>query len=233
MLAMTANIMLGAASPETSDSPSELPQELRQYLNMLSEAAPPAIISGHLVLSAQGVSRSVGAAFSHENWSTIHRFQKNGYGIFVLYLPLPYGPARTVSYRLVIDGLWTADATNSSRTIDRNSGVTVSTVDLPERSVRVYGVWDPSLSGQNALFYFEGQAGQRVTVAGSFNGWDPYLHELNEVQPGKYELELQLPGGTYYYVFMHQGRRISDPLNKSVAWDGTGRPVSVLTMADN
>lgn len=221
-----------ANNPNSPAQTEDYPQELHLHLNRLTSAQAPRIIANYLVLSSQGVYRSVGAAFSHENWSTIHQFKKNTNGIFVLAIALPYGPARTVNYRLVLDGLWTTDPVNLARTIDRHSGLPVSVLELPERSIRVFGVWHPAVDQKDntALFYYEGLAGQRVTVSGSFNGWDPFIHELKEVKPGTYELELKLPPGTYYYAFVYMGERQRDPLNKTVAWDSNGRQVSVLTI---
>jgi len=221
-----------AASANPAMQSAEIPQELHLHLNRLVSAQAPQMVANHLVLSGQGVYRSVGVAFSHEGWATIHRFQKNTNGIFVLAIPLPFGPARSVSYRMVFDGLWTIDPTNRTKTIDNASGLPVSVLELPERSIRVFGSWNPAANRQDstALFFYEGQPGQRITVSGSFNGWDPFLHELKEVAPGNYELELTLAPGTYYYTFVYKGERLKDPLNKTVAWDSNGRQVSVLTI---
>jgi hypothetical protein len=69
-----------------------------------------------------------------------------------------------------------------------------------------------------------------VTVAGSFNAWDPFIHELYEIAPGVYELSLQLPPGEYHYVFVYRGNRVPDPLNRQLLYGADGRPVSGLSI---
>ncbi len=206
---------------------------LHLFIAGLTEAQAPAIVDDHLVLSVKGVYRSVGASFSNENWVRVHAFEKNRNSVFVLAIPLPYGEAETVSYRLLLDGLWAVDPANSRRYKDPRNGISVSLADFPHRPLTVHGVWNPAVGSTDgsALFYFTADPGELVCVAGSFNGWDPFLHELAEVQSGRYELRLDLQPGTYTYVFIYKGERIQDPLNNLVLYGKDGRPVSSLTIA--
>lgn len=203
---------------------------LHLHIASLTEAEPPAIVDDHLVLSVQGPYRFVGAAFSHEDWREIHAFERNRNGIWVLAVPLPYGDPMTSSYRLVLDGLWAADPNNPERARDPASGASVSLLRLPGREKIVLGVWDPA-NAEGATFWFEGEPGQRVTVSGSFNGWDPFIHELEEVAPGKYRLDLDLGPGEYYYVYIYRGERVPDPLNSRLLYGKDGRAVSAITVA--
>ncbi|HPE88862.1 MAG TPA: glycogen-binding domain-containing protein [Spirochaetia bacterium] len=203
---------------------------LHLYLSGLKEARPPVVVDDYLVLSARGAYRYVGAAFSYEGWRSVHSFEVNRYGVFVLAVPIPYGDATTVRYRLVLDGLWAADPSNPATERDGETGAVMSLAALPERPRTVLGVWDPAGDGE-ATFHFEGEPGQRITVAGSFNGWDPFIHELEELSPGRYELRLRLPPGEHYYVFVYRGERIADPLNRRLLYGKDGRPVSAITIA--
>ncbi len=203
---------------------------LHLYLSGLKEARAPVVMEGHLVLSAAGPYRFVGAAFSYEQWRSVHAFEINRNGVFVLAVPLPYGEAAAVRYRFVLDGLWAADPSNPVVERDSATGAAMSLALLPDRPRTVLGIWDPAGEG-GASFYFEGEPGQRITVAGSFNGWDPFIHELEERSPGRYELWLTLPPGDYYYVFVYRGERISDPLNRKLLYGKDGRPVSAITIA--
>jgi len=205
---------------------------LHLHLTGLREAAAPHIVDDYLVLSATGPYRFVGAAFSHEDWRTIYPFERNRYGVFVLALPVPYGEARAVSYRLVLDGAWAADPANPLRARDESTGAALSIAELPLRSRLVLGAWDPASKGM-ANFVFLGESGQRVSVAGSFNSWDPFIHEMEESAPGRYELSLPLPPGAYYYVFVYKGERLADPLNRKLMYGSDGRPVSELVIARN
>lgn len=205
---------------------------LHLHISGLTEAQAPAIVDEHLVLSVKGTYRFVGAAFAHEQWKEVHAFERNRYGVWVLAVPLPYGDQMNTAYRLVLDGLWAADPSNPDRLRDPSTGATVSVLLLPARSRMVLGVWDPA-TPTGAVFFFRGESGQRVSVAGSFNGWDPFIHELIEVAPGEYRLELNLAPGEYYYVFMYRGERIPDPINGRLLYGRDGRPVSALTVASS
>lgn len=202
---------------------------LHLYLSGLKEAKAPSIVEGYLVLSASGPYRFVGASFSHEAWGSIHAFEINRYGIFVLAMQLPYGDESIIQYRLILDGLWTSDPKNPLIYRDPNTGAVLSVANLPKRPKTVPGVWDPS-GQEKAFFYFEAAPNQRITVAGSFNSWDPFIHELKETKPGCYELELKLPPGDYYYTFFYNGESISDPLNRYLAYTKDGKSVSLLNI---
>jgi len=204
---------------------SSLPLHL--YLSGLDKATAPVIVEQHLVLSVSGPYRYVGAAFSNEDWRGIHPFEINANGIFVLALPVPYGEAAVVRYRLVLDGLWSADPSNADQERDRVSGSLMSLVRFPERPGTVLGVWEPARE-DGASFYFKGEPGRIVTVAGSFNNWDPFIHELEETSPGHYQLFLKLAPGEYQYVFMYRGSRVADPLNQRQVYGRDGQPYSVL-----
>ena len=226
-IVLTLVCLLGLTSLQTTYSFEVSSIGLHLHISGLKEARPPEVIEGYLVLSAKGPYRFVGAAFSHEDWRTVHGYVRNLNGVFVLAVPVPYGEGMTTQYRLVVDGLWMADPINSQRVRDPATGATLSSMELPRRPRTVLGIWDPAGEG-SATFHFTGDPGQRVTVAGSFNAWDPFIHELYEISPGVYELSLQLPPGDYHYVFVYRGHRVPDPLNRQLLYSADGRPVSGL-----
>jgi len=200
---------------------------LHLYLSGIDQVKAPTIVEHHLVLSAAGPYRYVGAAFSNEDWRQIHPFEINTNGIFVLALPIPYGDEIVVRYRLVLDGMWSSDPSNPDRERDRATGSIMSIVHFPGRPRTMLGVWEPA-GEDGASFYFKGEPGRIVTVAGSFNGWDPFIHELEETSPGNYQLHLKLDPGEYQYVFIYRGSRVADPLNQRLVYGRDGQPVSVL-----
>jgi hypothetical protein len=200
---------------------------LHLYLSGIDKAKAPVIVEQHLVLSVSGPYRYVGAVFSNEDWQGIHPFEINAHGIFVLALPLPYGEDAVVRYRLVIDGMWSADPSNPDRERDKATGSIMSLIRYPARARTVLGVWEPA-GEDGASFFFKGEPGRIVTVAGSFNGWDPFIHELEETSPGNYQLHLKLDPGEDQYGFIYRGSKVADPLNQRLVYGRDGQPVSVL-----
>lgn len=197
-------------------------------LQGMREAEPPQVLENHMVLSAKGPYHYVGAAFESEGFATLHGFEKNREGVFVLALPVPLKAKAPIAYRLIIDGVWTSDPMNSLKVLGR-AGVELSLLEVPYLSDEVPGLYRILESdGRTARFLFKGEPGLYVTVAGSFNNWDPFLYPMEETSPGSYELELTLPPGRQYYAFVYDGERHFDPFNQEKATSKDGQLASVL-----
>ncbi|MCL2879770.1 MAG: glycogen-binding domain-containing protein, partial [Treponema sp.] len=79
-------------------------------------------------------------------------------------------------------------------------------------------------------FSFQGPPGETVTVAGSFNGWDPFMYEMKEVSAGNYNFTLPLPPGKYQYIFFCRGERWLDLFNPNRAYSRDGIAVSEVVL---
>jgi hypothetical protein len=202
----------------------------------------PVVYEDAVIFTAPSTFRRVGIAFAGEGFSRVHWFRKlmipvdaprprrdrdpstvfADSGILFHVYTVPED-VRELEYRLVIDGLWTADPLNPQQRIDPASGITRSVLVLPEIPRRPSAFDGPpgSLS-----FTFTAPPGERITVAGSFNRWDPFMYELQETGPGYYSLTLPLPPGTYHYVFFYRGSRILDPNNPNRVYTREGRTAS-------
>jgi 1,4-alpha-glucan branching enzyme len=75
-------------------------------------------------------------------------------------------------------------------------------------------------------FTYYAPSGETITVAGSFNRWDPFMYELKETSAGRYTLSLPLPSGTYQYAFFHRGERHLDPNNPLRVYTMEGKAAS-------
>lgn len=64
-------------------------------------------------------------------------------------------------------------------------------------------------------------AGKKVTVAGSFNGWNSDALPLTETSPGQFERYVPLPPGRHEYKFVIDGEWILDPENPDKNADGS------------
>ncbi len=70
---------------------------------------------------------------------------------------------------------------------------------------------------------------QSVTVAGTFNQWNPQAQPLKEIKPGVWQVALSLPPGRYEYKFVVDGSRwLEDPDNPLKTPDPYGGFNSVL-----
>jgi hypothetical protein len=204
----------------------------------------PSIIEGAVIFTAPSSHRRVGVALAAEGFAQVHWMQKLLVPQDPLDAPIPPGKKAPdpykdsgllffayqapeglgeVEYRLVIDGLWTTDPANPQSRRNSVTGITNSLVVLPRPS------GDPVLheDPKGVLhFSFKGPPGETVTVAGSFNGWDPFMYELREYPRGMYTLSLSLPPGTYQYLFFHRGDRYQDPYNPRRAYTREGEIAS-------
>lgn len=75
-----------------------------------------------------------------------------------------------------------------------------------------------------AWFRLKAPGAERVSVVGTFNGWDPEAHRLQGPDPeGVWSLGLLLPPGRYRYMFVVNGDRwVTDPEAQAYEEDGFG-----------
>ncbi|MDR2742951.1 MAG: isoamylase [Treponema sp.] len=213
------------------------------HLLGLKVPGKPEIVDDGVLFTAPSGNRSIGIAFAHEGFAKIYWFQKimkirddpeaadpkkgnedlyRDSGILFHAYPLPKD-RRELEYRLIIDGLWTVDPLNPLRRMDERSGIYRSVVILPE-TPRIPTAFDGPPG--TLSFTYRAPPGETITVAGDFNGWDPFMYELRETAPEFYSLVLPLPPGTYHYVFHHRGQRFPDPNNTAKVYSSKGETVS-------
>ncbi|MDR3304146.1 MAG: isoamylase [Treponema sp.] len=221
--------------------------ESYQFINHLlniRHAGAPEVFEDGVIFTAPSSYKRVGIAFAHEGFASVHWFYTlmkpdNDSEIVDAKEGVPYKDSgllfyvytvpediRELEYRLVINGLWTADPANPRYRID-GIGLTRSLITVPivPKAVTTF---DDATGTLNLRFVSE--PGNSVTVAGSFNGWDPFMYPLQETSPGVYTLTLPLPPGTYYYVFFFKGERIQDPTNQNRVYTRDGKPASVAVI---
>ena len=238
--------LLLASAPLPAQAQSETIESLEVlgFLLGLREPRAPEIVDGTVVFTAPSDLRRVGVAFADEGFSRVHWFapllvsddplerlrgrrapQYMDSGISFHIREIPPGIAQ-IEYRLVINGLWTVDPLNpnTSRTA---SGATVSVLALPAAASEARASF-PAVSEGVASFVFSGPPGETVTVAGSFNNWDPFMYALREGPPGTYSIQIPLPPGRHQYVFFHRGERIIDARNPVRVFSREGQPVSEI-----
>lgn len=200
----------------------------------LKTAGPPRVISDQILFSYQvagdmrdGQIHTVAAAFEHENFSTIHEYLKNDHGVFVLLVPVD-PDVDAYRYRLVVNGTWGPDPLAPNQLTDR-WGVTLS--EYRRDGAGRLGVSYPEvrMAGQ-VEFRVAAEPGRLVSLVGSFNGWDPFMTPMTEIEPGIYARTIRLTPGEHLYYFMVDGRRFADPRNGNTRWNVDGMIVSAVSL---
>jgi 1,4-alpha-glucan branching enzyme len=65
---------------------------------------------------------------------------------------------------------------------------------------------------ENVQFKLAAQPGSEVSVAGTFNNWNPAANPLVQYpEGGVFKTAMQIPKGTYEYVFVVNGVWAEDP----------------------
>jgi 1,4-alpha-glucan branching enzyme len=71
---------------------------------------------------------------------------------------------------------------------------------------------------------------QAVSVAGSFNNWDPNRNAMCKGQRGIWKATIWLPPGRYEYRFVADGQWLSDPRAKESVPNSFGSTNSVVVI---
>ena len=240
LFAMTASFAWAADDWES--------YQLVQRLLTLQKPGAPVIYEDYVIFTASSDLRRVGVAFAHEHFSRVYWFRKLLNPQDPIGAPIPPGKkfpdpykdsglqfhvyqipeeVKELEYRLIVSGLWVTDPANPKMRKDPVSGLYWSVLSLPPRIPSP----DPLRGLPKGLYFsFKGPPGETVTIAGDFNGWDPFMYELNEYPQGVYSINISLPPGKYQYVFFHQGQRFVDPYNPRRIYSRDGSAASEIVI---
>ena len=236
--------LFAALAACSSAAAQEEPLDSVRYASLVSGvSAPQAPVARgrQVVFTASGGARHVGIAFAHEDYSVVHSFTRlvprDGGGAATLERPKNEAttlfyimdvPPETseIRYRIVRDGLWMPDPLNPASVYDFEAGGRVSVVKTEPYTIYRTAVVEDGL----VRFIYQGESGDVVRLAGSFNGWDPFMYEMREFEKGKYELYLPLPKGTWHYVFFIGAEQIRDESISMKVYTRDGRIASVITV---
>lgn len=208
----------------------------------ISRVREPVVSGRYIIFTACGTARHTGIAFEYEKYKKIYSFQriikkdelgkpqKDAQGkalesILFYITEIPPG-LREIRYRMVIDGLWTTDPLNANTAYDYDNGINIST--LP---VEYYEIFQTNNVNQGHIrFTYNGKPGSLIRLAGTFNNWDPFMYEMTETSPGKFEIVLPLPRGTWFYAYFEGTNQMPDNTNHDRVYTKDGRIASVVTV---
>ena len=233
--ALTACLFLLPLAAE-SKKPALTDEEL-DYAQMVAGIAAvrsPYLQGDCVIFTADSSARYVGIAFDFEDFSTIHQFKKRSLrdieytvtdSLYFYILKLPKN-VQSISYRLIIDGLWTTDPTNANKAYVPEAGAVLSQVNVS----RTVPLVTEKLDDGTVRFVYRGKGGQKVRLGGSFTNWDSWIYEMQEIAPGLYELDLPLPPGTYDYAYYTGISSTIDTTNPTRCYTEDGREASRITV---
>ncbi|UTC51375.1 glycogen-binding domain-containing protein [Treponema sp. OMZ 855] len=205
-----------------------------ELVETIARTDAPLITGKYIIFTAAGSARHVGIAFEHENFQSIHSFQrlyrsddstetKKSILFYIMQIP---EEMRELHYRLVINGLWSTDPLNPDEIFDYSAGMSLSVLKIPYQKEYRTAVENNG----RTRFVYQGESGKRIYLAGTFNNWDPFMYTLEEVMPGRYELYLPLPNGVWYYAYFKDGKQIPDTTNREHVYMADGRTASVISV---
>jgi hypothetical protein len=215
-----------------------MPEDTYEFDSIAAEingVGKPLIKENHVIFTAeQHKRRFVGIAFDFENFRTIHPFQirkitdvdgkvTDSWFFYILDIPKNI---TSISYRLIIDGLWTTDPVNDLTEYNTAMGIRLSKIMIDTKEPPATCLPDNGM----VRFIYQGESGQNIRLGGSFTNWDSWIYYMTETEPGLYEIDLPLPGGTYYYTFYHGISSFIDKTNPHRAYTPDGRIASVITI---
>lgn len=216
------------------DDPKKDTYDYDNLVTSVREVRSPLISDEYILFTAEKNARNVGIAFDFENFSKIHAFslrklfdyegeQTNSWYFYVLKIP---PKTQKIFYKLVIDGLWTIDPTNPNTQYDSENGIEFSCIEIPQIKKDITEKTPDGFTKFTCSF----EPGKKIRLAGTFTNWDSWIYEMIETTPGKYEIYLPLPPGTYYYAYFSGLKQFIDTTNPSKAYTTDGKTVSSIVV---
>ena len=235
LLLLSAALFCSAAFAETTVK--ALPIDEADYAEIAAtilDVQAPYVKGDYIIFTQKKGPRYIGIAFDFENFREIHKFQiKNKCddeyeiedSLFFYILKLPK-TVQTVGYRLVVDGLWTIDPMNEDKEFNTRNSIMLSRInarrDIPAVTEK--------LDNGKIRFIYMGQSGQQVRLGASFTNWDSWIYLMQEVAPGKYQLDLPLPPGKYEYAYYIGMKSYPDKTNPERCYTPDGKEASLLVV---
>jgi hypothetical protein len=207
-------------------------------VSSITRSGPPRVFDDLVVLSYQsrGFVRYVAAAFAHEGYQELHVFSVRALadGSDLFYLPYPVEPGQdALEYRIIVDGVWMVDP-HAPEVLRDGRGVAIGRIALrepppyevasprvnPDGTATFRFAFDPRIAAtlettDQQQLTMDSFASPRISLVGTFNGWDPFAHRLSGPDAeGFYTITIPVDPGEHYYYFLIDGRRVLDPLNR-------------------
>lgn len=234
VLCLFLTFMAFSAFAAREATPAEDNFEYDSIVMQMRGVKAPYETGDYIVFTAPRTSRQQGIAFDFENYSTIHRYMVHNVtdsdgeitDTWMFYILKKPAKTSQIKYRIILDGLWTTDDTNTNIVYDDYSGIPFSYLAIQKT--------DPVITETESNGYTKfvcfAESGKTIRLGGTFTNWDSWIYEMQEVSYGKYEISLPLPKGTYYYNFYEGMRSFNDKSNPVKGYTPDGKTASCITV---
>jgi 1,4-alpha-glucan branching enzyme len=168
-------------------------------------------------------ARSVRIAGSFNNWSAV-RMERSDSGIWYYFLPAG-NSNRDVTYKYLVDGIWTPDPLNPDRVDDRMGSYLSVTAPVAKAEGK-HVTWRKI--GSAVEFRIYRPEASFISLVGDFNHWNPEDDLLTRGQDGIWRLRKRLFPGLYRYKFIVDGEWVPDTYNSRSGSDSNGTVCSLI-----
>jgi 1,4-alpha-glucan branching enzyme len=227
-LALTMFFLMGSLCIYTEASAVD-PYELR-------EPGPPIVNEQGVIFTYRNPVKNpkyVMVSGDFNNWEKPIFMQENRHGIYV-YKYEETGEKNIVlrdgiyRYLFLIDGIWVKDPQNPKTVYDQyGTELNFFEVHTPVILLKKNPV---KLDQNKYIFYYKNSEAKDVYILGDFNNWNPYSHRLRKNKSGIWEIEMDIPPGTYSYSFIVDGAYRKDPLSKEIVQDRFGQELTYIKL---
>lgn len=188
------------------------------------ELQSPLILRNSLLFFYYGEAKEVFLAGDFNQWalSIPMRQEKSNLWVASWTNRLPNG---SYTYRFRVDGFWLPDPTNPNSVFDSGrEELSVFELSKDFISDEKYPLW---LSNNVYRFQYFNTNVKAVSIAGSFNNWNPFSHQMQYMGAGVFQKDITLDSKKIYlYSFVADGIWILDDGNKQQYRNSLGRPVN-------
>lgn len=208
-------------------------------LKILAKAEGPRVVTmvrngrhiGQSTLVEEGVlftyknreARRVFIAGGFSGWKTMP-MERSNHGVWYFFLPA--GASPRVTYKFMVDGIWTPDPLNSQR-IDDGMGSYLCVVELPLRREGTHVTWR-QIGPRTIEFRLYRPKALYVALVGDFNHWNPEMDPLEKTSTGIWRITKKLAPGLYRYKYVVDGDWIPDVYNSRSGSDDVGEVCSLI-----
>ncbi|MGL4394334.1 MAG: hypothetical protein ACRCS8_03825 [Brevinema sp.] len=201
-------------------------QTIDRLLNKNEQFQTPILLENYILFYYQGKAKSVMIAGEFNNWQDnwIMQEAKSNLWTFAITNRLPKGEYK---YRLKVDGFWIADPSNPHAVFDSaRQKLSILILDKEFLPNQKYPMW---VSNNIYVFKYTNTNAKNVSIAGDFNNWNPYSHQMKDNGVGEYTIEIELvPKKNYMYSFVQDGNWRFDENNRKQYLNDQNRPVNIF-----